>query len=110
MSAGMAAVGTSGAIAQVFIGLTISALGVGLLMPNLNSWISNCTSSANRARAIGALVSAMFLGQFASPLIAELVIRGGDTAQAFLAAGLLALMAAIAVVAISNSRLSNPTH
>ncbi len=109
MSAGMATVGTSESIAQVVAGLSISALGVGLVMPNLNSWISVSTSSANRAQAIGALISAMFLGQFASPLIAEMIIRGGGTAQAFLAAAVLALVAAGAVFAISTSKIRQST-
>ena len=109
MSAGMATVGTSESIAQVVAGLSISALGVGLVMPNLNSWISVSTSSANRAQAIGALISAMFLGQFASPLIAEMIIRGGGTAQAFLAAAVLALVTAGAVFAISTSKIRQST-
>ncbi|TFC30431.1 MFS transporter [Cryobacterium sp. TMT1-3] len=106
MSAGMTIVGTSGAIAQVLVGLSISALGVGLVMPNLNSWISDNTSSATRARAIGALISAMFLGQFVSPVIAEPVIQGGDTAPAFLAAGVLSLVAAITVLALSVAKIA----
>ncbi|MHA7304848.1 MFS transporter [Arthrobacter sp. TMN-49] len=105
MSAGMLTVSTSDGIAQVLAGLTISALGVGLVMPTLNSWISVTTSPAHRARAIGALVSAMFLGQFASPFIAELVIRGDDTDQAFLAAALLSLVSAIAVLAMSATTM-----
>lgn len=112
MAAGMTTVGTSEAMAQVLAGLTISALGVGLVMPNLNSWMSVNTTSANRARAIGALVSAMFLGQFTSPLLAELVIRGGDTAQAFLAAAMLALVAAIVVLIrpTTKTRISVPRN
>ena len=106
MSAGMTIVGTSSAIAQVLVGLSISALGVGLVMPNLNSWISDNTSSATRARAIGALISAMFLGQFVSPVIAEPVIQGGDTAPAFLAAGVLSLVAAITVLALSVAKIA----
>ncbi|WP_104087687.1 MFS transporter [Cryobacterium sp. N19] len=106
MSAGMTIIGTSGAIAQVLVGLSISALGVGLVMPNLNSWISDNTSSATRARAIGALISAMFLGQFVSPVIAEPVIQGGDTAPAFLAAGVLSLVAAITVLALSVAKIA----
>lgn len=105
MSAGMTTIGTSTAIAQVSVGLAISALGVGLVMPNLNSWISNYTSSANRARALGALISAMFLGQFVSPLIAELVTQEGDTTQAFLAAGGISLVAAILILASSASNI-----
>ncbi|WP_343317360.1 MFS transporter [Arthrobacter sp. TMP15] len=105
MAAGMTTVGTSEAIAQVLAGLTISALGVGLVMPNLNSWMSVNTSSANRARSIGALISAMFLGQFTSPLIAEIVIRGGGTAQAFLAAAVLSLVATIAVLILSTAKI-----
>ncbi|MGP5700770.1 MFS transporter [Glutamicibacter sp. 287] len=111
MAAGMTTVATSAAVTQVLVGLTISALGVGLVMPNLNSWISVNTSSANRARAIGALISAMFLGQFASPLIAELFTREGDTAQAFLVAAVISMVSAIAVLAFSALKIRlNPSR
>ncbi len=43
--------------------------GMGSLIPNLNVWLAQISSSIARGRNFGLLTSSLFLGQFACPLI-----------------------------------------
>lgn len=56
---------------QVMLGLAISGLGFGTLMPNLNVWLIQEVPSFLRGRALGGLTTALFLGQFLSPLATQ---------------------------------------
>jgi hypothetical protein len=49
----------------------VSEAGFGLLMPNLNVWLSSVTPEAMRGRAFGGLTTCLFLGQFASPFASQ---------------------------------------
>ena len=55
----------------VLLGLIIAGLGFGLLMPNLNVWLSSIISDALRGRALGGLTTFFFLGQFLSPIVSQ---------------------------------------
>lgn len=55
----------------VLLGLIIAGLGFGLLMPNLNVWLSTIIPDVLRGRALGGLTTFFFLGQFLSPLISQ---------------------------------------
>ena len=64
-------IGIAGSYNLVLIGLIIAGLGFGLLMPNLNVWLSSIISDAMRGRALGGLTTFFFLGQFLSPIISQ---------------------------------------
>ena len=51
--------------------LVPAGIGLGLMMPNLNVWVSNEVPDAMRGRALGGLTTFMFLGQFLSPIVAQ---------------------------------------
>lgn len=55
----------------VLLGLIITGLGLGLLIPNLNVWLSAEIPNSIRGRALGGLTTAMFLGQFLSPILTQ---------------------------------------
>lgn len=55
----------------VLLILIPAGVGLGLMMPNLNVWISNEVSDAMRGRALGGLTTFMFLGQFLSPIASQ---------------------------------------
>jgi MFS family permease len=63
----------SGATAywQTLCSLVIAGLGFGLLIPNTNTWLLAQTPESLRGRAIGGLTTAIFLGQFLSPVLAS---------------------------------------
>jgi MFS family permease len=98
MAVGMFITAITPTVAGTLTGLTISALGVGLVMPNLNSWIVSLVPPSARATWIGALVSAIFLGQFASPILAGPLVTDDSVRQVFGAASALAGLTAIALL------------
>lgn len=53
------------------IGLFVSGLGVGLLMPNATLWLLEITPLAKRGAIMGFFTSALYIGQFASPLLSQ---------------------------------------
>jgi MFS family permease len=55
----------------VLIGLAIAGMGLGLLMPNLNLWVSSEVPDLIRGRVLGGLTTFFFLGQFLSPIATQ---------------------------------------
>ncbi|MBD2151437.1 MFS transporter [Pseudanabaena sp. FACHB-1277] len=60
------------------IGLAICGLGGGLLVPNLDSWLTSTVPSSYRGRAVGGLTASTFLGQFLSPILSQPLIQKLD--------------------------------
>jgi MFS family permease len=71
MGIGYLLIGQSSTWVQVLTGLGIAGLGLGLLMPNMSVWLSAAVPDALRGRALGGLSTAMFLGQFLSPIVTQ---------------------------------------
>lgn len=96
VSIGYVIIGTAGSYAQVILGLAVAGLGLGLLMPNLNVWLTSQVPGMLRGRALGGLTTAFFLGQFLSPIVTQPIseqIGLGNTYT--LAGGLLFILALI---------------
>lgn len=81
----------------VILGLLISGVGLGLLMPNLNVWLVSIIPPTMRGRAIGVLSMFISLGQFFSPIIAQPIAQQIGLAGAFGLAGGLSLLLAVAL-------------
>jgi MFS family permease len=71
MGIGYLLIGQSSNWAQVLTGLAISGMGLGILMPNMSVWLSSAVPDTMRGRALGGLSTAMFLGQFLSPIVTQ---------------------------------------
>jgi MFS family permease len=71
MGIGYLLIGQSSNWAQVLTGLAIAGMGLGILMPNMSVWLSSAVPDAMRGRALGGLSTAMFLGQFLSPIVTQ---------------------------------------
>ncbi|TFG99825.1 MAG: MFS transporter [Calditrichales bacterium] len=56
---------------MIVLGLLIGGLGMGLLMPNSNIWAVSVSPEHTRGRIVGGLTTAVFLGQFISPVITQ---------------------------------------
>lgn len=94
-------VGAAPSVPSIVLGVLIGGLGVGLVVPNLNLWISETTSPARRGRVLGGMVSAIFVGQFLSPLVAAPLLGPLGISSTFIAAGALAaLLGGAAAVAL----------
>ncbi|MFW5762364.1 MAG: MFS transporter, partial [Cyclobacteriaceae bacterium] len=73
----------------VLVGLTISGAGLGLLMPNANTWLIQISPPAIRGKLIGGLTSIVFLGQFLSPIAAKPLIENFQLSGLFLNGALI---------------------
>lgn len=69
MGVGFVLVGWASSVLHVVLGLCLAGGCSGLMMPVLNNWLAELASSATRGKVLGALTSAIFLGQFLSPII-----------------------------------------
>jgi MFS family permease len=78
----------------VWVGAAVAGAGWGWTMPNLNVWLLAGVAPEGRGRALGWLMSSVFLGQFAAPLAAQpLIAARGIDAVFWAAAGILVLAA-----------------
>jgi MFS family permease len=83
MGIGYLLIGQSSIWAQVLAGLAIlqgrgfanAGMGLGILMPNMTVWLSTAVPEAKRGLAVGGLSTAMFLGQFLSPIVSQPFIK-----------------------------------
>jgi predicted MFS family arabinose efflux permease len=66
---------------MVVIGLLIGGIGLGLTPPNFNVWISSLVPASMRGRAISGFTTALFAGQFLTPIVVQTVSQNyGPTA------------------------------
>lgn len=96
----------------VIVGLLIGGLGIGLFPPNNSVWLATVTPPALRGRAVGGMTSALFLGQFFSPIFAQPLIAQFGLASTFGIVGGVALLVAgfYIVTALRKSDTAVVTH
>jgi MFS family permease len=94
MGIGYLLIGQSSNWAQALVGLAVSGMGLGILMPNMTVWLSSAVADSSRGKALGWLSTSMFLGQFLSPIVTQPLTKsfglGGTYA---LTGGLLTIVA-----------------
>lgn len=90
----------AGSYNLVLLGLIIAGLGFGLLMPNLNVWLSSIIPDSIRGRALGGLTTFFFLGQFLSPIVSQPITNslGLDRTYGFTGVALLVVAAIFSVL------------
>ncbi|WP_330630175.1 MFS transporter [Halocatena halophila] len=81
----------------IVTGVAIAGCGSGFLITNLNAWIATVAPTHARGRALSALTSATFLGQFLSPLVVQPLRTSLGVGSTFLGAGLLLGSCAFAI-------------
>ncbi|WP_406638677.1 MFS transporter [Amycolatopsis sp. WGS_07] len=97
---GLVVLGTAGALWTAALGMVVVGLGVGLQNPTINGWLVSTATPGARTRSLGLLTSALFLGQFSSPLIAQPVIDAVGMGTTFVLSGALAALVALIVAGI----------
>lgn len=86
--------------------LLVAGLGLGFMVPNLIVWVASESPPDLRGRVLGGLNTALFLGQFLSPLICQPVIRSLGMSGLFLSAtAVVALIVAAAFISRRQLRL-----
>jgi MFS family permease len=95
MALGYGLIASSSGFVQIIGGTLIVGLGLGMSMPNQNSWLMAVVDEQTRGRAAGILTTFVFAGQFAAPLIA-----GGLAAFMSIGTVFAVFAAALAIVAV----------
>ncbi|OYC98400.1 MFS transporter [Microbacterium sp. Yaish 1] len=92
------------------LGAFVGGIGVGVTVPNLNFWISELAGSARRGVLLGGLVSAIFAGQFVSPILAQPLVDLAGIGATFAYGGAVVAAVALALAVpeiLSSSRASS---
>ncbi len=93
MASGYGVLANAPSYGILILGLLIAGTGIGLLLPNLNVWLSTQTPAAERGKILGGLTSCIFLGQFISPLVVQPIAQTLGLQSAYtIAAGMLFLI------------------
>jgi MFS family permease len=82
-------------LADILIALAIGGAGFGLLLPNVMVWVVDGQPAASRGRLMGIMMTAIFLGQFSSPILAQPLVAGFGILKMFDIIGLAVLGATI---------------
>lgn len=105
MSIGYTITGIATTYNVFLIGMAFGGLGFGLLLPNLNTWISMITSQETRGRALGGLMGLFFFGQFVSPFITQPLGEQFGIPATFVGTGVLLFALAVFFVALRRGGL-----
>jgi len=90
------------------VAVLINGLGMGLMLPTLLTWIMSQIGFAQRGRATGGFMTAVFAGEFISPLVV-LSLTGGNTQDLPDALVLLAIIQLVlAISCLALPRLVRP--
>jgi MFS family permease len=89
LGSGFAVVGFATEEMFVWPGFMIAGIGGGVFTPTLSNWLLRVAPPAYRGRLSGGMISAMFAGQFLSPILIYPLIDLGGVASAFFYVGLL---------------------
>ncbi|MCU0546733.1 MAG: MFS transporter [Oscillatoriaceae cyanobacterium Prado104] len=105
MALGYAIISSIGNYFVVLVGLTISGVGLGLLMPNMNLCLTTVTPEKLRGRVVSGITSAFFLGQFLSPFASQPLSKIFGLAAAYgWAAGLMFFLSFLTLFVLWRSR------
>jgi MFS family permease len=105
MGIGYLIIGRSTGWVSILIGLILAGVGLGILMPNMTVWLSSAVSDRSRGRALGGLSTALFLGQFLSPLVAQPFVKIWGLGGIYAIAGSILAALAIALAALKPQLL-----
>jgi len=109
MGLGFALVAAATGYAIVVVAMAVVGIGMGAALPNYSVWVVGRAPLAVRGRVIGGVITAFFLGQFLSPLVAQPIVDRFSIAGAYgVAAVALLVLAAGFIVAVVLQRRPSP--
>ena len=97
MAAGYGIISQADTLLTVMAGTVVAGFGLGPLLPNQTTWLMGRTPEASRGKAAGLLTTAVFAGQFVSPLLAGVVANQFGTHGVFTTFAVLLVVAALAL-------------
>lgn len=92
---GVLLAGLATSLPVTFAALAIAGFGLGLTMPGMTSFLMRITPRARLGRVMGGYTTAIFLGQFASPLMLQPMISAGGTAAGVTSAAVFFTLGAV---------------
>jgi len=109
MGLGFALVAAATSYGFVIAAMAVVGVGMGAALPNYSVWVVGRAPLAVRGRVIGGVITAFFLGQFLSPLVAQPLVDRFSIAGAYgMAAVALLVLAAGFIVAVVLRRRPSP--
>ncbi len=112
MAAGFGIVSIASNLVGVMIGIVVSGIGMGFLIPNSMAWLMSQTPDTQRGKASGLLTMALFAGQFVSPLVGGAFAApagfGFSNAGVFAAFAMMLLVASVLTLVFRSSRRPAP--
>ena len=108
---GFTGVGLVDTIYLFFFTAPLLGFGGGIMMTNLTAWMLSLTTIQKRVKTSGYFTSALFWGQFASPLIFHQAVRSLGVQDFFLSVGcvLLILVIVSVLVVVGVKRTKHPS-
>jgi MFS family permease len=92
---------------HILLSLALTGLGVGLIMPNLNTWLLEIAPPEIRGSATGLLTTSIFAGQFISPVIVALLpINSISSVFGLVSFGIMIMMLPIVWLLFRQRKLS----
>ena len=101
--------GLASSLPLMLVGFVIAGMGGGLLMPNWMNWLAMLAPPAMRGRLLGGLTTALYLGQFCSPALAQVFASSIGLSAVVTAFGTAAIVIGAAMVA-SSRWISKPVQ
>lgn len=108
LGTGWLLIGLVGGPLGAFAGLLIGGFGVGIVVPNLSVRLGELAPAGIRGRVLAGLVTAIFLGQFLSPIAIQPAVAVAGISGAFTWTGAATLAFTLAWFAIT--RLNSATR
>ncbi len=100
LGCGYVLISFSASYLQIFLGMVIGGIGSGLLMPNSSIWLLSEAPEHLRGRISGMLTTAVFLGQFLSPVMTQPLVDALSIQTGFLLVGAAVSLMAVLVSTI----------
>jgi MFS family permease len=105
LAAGFLSVSISNNYVLVIVGMILSGLGVGMMIPNTNMWVMKMAPPQIRGKEIGKLTTFWFLGQFLSPIIIFPVLSMMSLSSTFMLAAAVLLLIGVTFFILHFSNL-----
>jgi len=105
---GGAVLAAQGGLAPTVLGCALIGIGAGLVEPNAGATILSRTPEAVHARALGLLITALYLGQFLNPLLFAALRDLLGPFAGIEAAGAALLLTGALLLAAQRSRIAAP--
>ncbi len=82
---------------EMILGLSIAGMGLGLLIPNLSRQLGKGISQSIRGRVFSGFTSFLFLGQFLSPIVSQVLLQFISLSELFFIGGTAMILVALLI-------------